>query len=161
MKKLYAFFLLTLPVTAIAQVSDLDLYALAVFEIKGSFAYERYAGEDKNKLQVMPQIIPLSEMGAPFFEELLRETGTDYRLEENSGSIKRNRALSDLSDVNKSEVKLYFSRIDDGTFMAELVYGEAKHRDWDKARLYGKSVKFLLIHSENKVMILDSSREEN
>lgn len=161
MTKLYAFFFLTLPTVAFAQASDLDLYALAVFEIKGTYAYENYAGEGKNKLQVMSQVIPLSEIGAPFYEELLRETGTDYRLEENSGSTKRNRDLSNLSDINKSEVKLYFSRIDDGTFMAELLYGEARHRDWEKARLYGKSVKFLLIYSENKVVILDSSEEEN
>lgn len=106
----------------------------------------------------MPQMIPLSHMGEPFYEELLRETGTDYNLDKNWGSIRRNRDLSGLSDAGRSELRLFFSRIDDSTFMAELV--NSKSRDWEKATLYAESVRFLISYSANKVLILDSAEIE-
>lgn len=151
--------LIILPCWSLAQAKDMDLYELAVSEIKQTYAFQKHTKEDAKALQVMPQVIPLSHMGEPFFEELLRETGTDYNLDKNWGSIRKNRALAGLSDAGRSELRLFFSRIDDGTFMAELV--NSKSRDWEKATLYGESVRFLLSYSEGKVLILDSAELEN
>ncbi len=160
MKKLIAVFLIMLPCLSFAQDTDLDLYQLALSEIKKTYAFEKFASDESKGIQVMPQVIPLSHIGEPFYEELLRETGTDYNLDENWGSIRKNRDLPRLSDVSRSDLKLYFSRIDDGTFMAELIDGVLKYRDWEKARIYGTGIKFLLVKNGDKVVILDSAEDE-
>ncbi len=153
--------LIMLPCLSFSQAKDMDLYRLAMAEIKKTYTFEKFAKEESKGIQVMPQLIPLSHMGEPFYEELLRETGTDYNLDENWGSIKRNRYLPGLSDVSRSDLKLFFSQIDEGTFMAELIDGALKYRDWEKATIYGTGVKFLLIKSGDKVMILDSAEGED
>lgn len=159
MKKLIAVFLIILPYLSSAQGADLDLYGLAVFEIKKTYGFEKYATDESKGLQVMAQVIPLSHMGEPFYKELLRETGTDYNLDKNWGSIRRNRRLPGLSDASRSDLKLFFTPIDKGTFMAELV--NSKARDWEKATLTGESMRFLLVHSGDKVIILDSAEMDN
>ncbi|MCE7996852.1 MAG: hypothetical protein HEP71_33130 [Roseivirga sp.] len=159
MKKLIAILLITLPYLSSAQSADLDLYRLAVYEIKKTYAFEKYTTDESKGIQVMPQVIPLSHMGEPFYKELLRETGTDYNLDKNWGSIRRNRKLPALSDATHSGLKLFFTPIDKGTFMAELV--DSKARDWEKATLTGESFRFLLVHSGDKVIILDSAEMDN
>lgn len=108
----------------------------------------------------MAQLVPLSHMGESFYEELLRETGVDYNLDENWGSMRKNRALPSLSDASRSSLKLFFSRINGDTFLAELIT-DTKYRDWEKATLNSPSITFLLSHTGNRIIILDSAENDD
>ena len=89
----------------------MDLYRLAIVEIKTTDQFKSFTDNKEVNFQVMPEIIPLNQMGFIFREELQKQTGIDFGLSNDTIRISKNLDLIKLSDNKKSDLRIFFSDV--------------------------------------------------
>ncbi|UII24231.1 hypothetical protein [Fulvivirga ligni] len=75
MKRLIILVLFALPLLSYCQDNSMDLYRLAIVEIKTTDQFKSFTDNKDVNFQVMPEVIPLNQMGFIFREELQKQTG--------------------------------------------------------------------------------------
>jgi hypothetical protein len=106
---------------------ELRTHELAIEYIKKSEDFLSFTKGQSKKIQVMPEVIPFSDIGFGYFDKLLERTGTDYSNGRNAGQITEETALEELSEKKKSKLKLWFSPTSNNVLMAELAIARSKN----------------------------------
>jgi len=135
---------------------DIEYYNLVLNYIKSTTSFSEYVERTNNNydnIQVMEEIVPFTLIGFGFFDEIKNETGIDYdklRFEKTFNPY-YNKELINLSDKNRSRLKLFFSPIENGVIIAELKDTFKKNNDFKSATFQGSGLVYFIKIEGNEI----------
>lgn len=159
MRKLF-FLLVLLSNHAFSQ--SYNLYELTLRSLKNTEEFREFTVGRTDQIQVMPEVIPFYSIGFGFFDELQKNTGTDYSNRNNTGEIVEQEELAELSERRNSKLKLWFSKIENNVIMAELAYaGSKSDYYYEGITNFGQSMVFFARYENGKLIELKVHKRHN
>ena len=154
-------FLLVPHWASFAQNNDLIIYHTAIDMIKQSDDFIEYTEGKSGKVQVMETMIPFKNLSIFFKDSISDITGLDHFILANNPFIDDER-LSQLSDTNRSKLKLFLSTLENDLFIVEIAYASRK-RDYsyEGIFMFGPSLSYLFKTNGEKVDLVASMKMWN
>ncbi|MFY0654681.1 MAG: hypothetical protein JXQ96_21790 [Cyclobacteriaceae bacterium] len=141
---------------------ELSIHQLAIEHIKNSEDFKSFTNGQTNKIQVMPEVIPFSDIGFGYFDEVLEQTGTDYSNGQNSEPVVEDKSLEVLSEKKKSKLKLWFSPTSSNVLMAELAIARSKNDYYhDGITNFGLTLVFYMRFENGELAGIKASERHN